>query len=94
MFKIFDEVFVAKMNSAMLEMYFDNKGKSNDLDQRLEDIMVNFNAISNGNGTTMNRFELEKGLLNLCSDGYISGEEYYNFYGNLKRFCRIKGLGK
>jgi hypothetical protein len=94
MFKIFDEVFVKKMNKAMLEMYLDNKGKSKDLDQRLEDIKVNFNVINNGNGTTMNKFELEKCLLNLCSDGYISGEEYYNFYGNLKRFCRIKGLRK
>ena len=92
MFKIFDNMFVEKMNKAFTDIYFNNKGKG--FDESLETMNTRFRAIYNGEGTIDDRFKIEKELLNLCSEGYVSGETYFNICSMMKKFCDIKGLKK
>ena len=92
MFKFFNKVFVEKMNKAFTDIYFNNKGKG--FDENLETMISGFRAIYNGEGTIDDRFKVEKELLNLCGDGYISGEDYFNICNMMKKFCDIKGLKK
>ena len=92
MFKIFDNLFVEKMNRSFTDIYFNNKGKG--FDRNLETMITGFRAIYNGEGTINDRFAVEKELLYLCSEGYISGETYFNICNMMKRFCDIKGFKK